>query len=305
MHTYTSMTATAGATESRQKAEIWSLVLWAAGIPHALVREEDQWEIKVEPAAEEYARRELALFEEENRNWPPTSPFRAEADAAKTAGQPPTVLMMGALVIIYAITGPWSDNSPWFEQGAVMGRQILEHGQWWRVITGLTLHANPVHLWGNVLVGGVLAHFFCKSVGSGLGWTLILLAGALGNYINILLHGATHNSVGFSTAVFGTIGLLTGRQCVMRRAISGTMLLPLAAGFALLAMLGAGGEHTDLGAHFFGLAAGLFLGTVLEFFSIVEKARSARGLQSLLLAGSILLVTFCWLFALKGSHGFQ
>jgi membrane associated rhomboid family serine protease len=174
--------------------------------------------------------------------------------------------MMGALVILYVITGPWAEGSNWFSQGAVSGKQILEHGQWYRLVTGLTLHADVVHLVGNVIIGGVLVHFLCRLLGHGLGWFLILASGALGNFINILLHGNTHNSVGFSTAIFGTIGILSGYQAASKRSAAlKEILLPLAAGAGLLAFLGTGGARTDLGAHFFGLLTGAVLGALLIF----------------------------------------
>ena len=44
-------------------------------------------------------------------------------------------------------------------------------------------------------------------------------------------------------------------------------LLPLAAALGLLALLGASGENTDIGAHLFGFLAGIGLGLVSEFFT--------------------------------------
>ena len=41
-------------------------------------------------------------------------------------------------------------GADWSEVGRVSGEQIL-HGQWWRVVTALTLHADVMHLVGNVI----------------------------------------------------------------------------------------------------------------------------------------------------------
>jgi membrane associated rhomboid family serine protease len=237
---------------------------------------------------------------EENSDWPPYSPKKNLSLPVLTKYQPPTILMMGALVIFYVVTGPWSDGNAWFSEGAVSGRQILEHGQWYRLVTALTLHADVVHLVGNILIGGVLVHFLCRLLGNGLGWFLILASGTLGNLMNILLHGNSHNSVGFSTAVFGTIGILSGYQAISKRSAAlKEILLPLAAGAGLLAFLGAGGPRTDLGAHFFGLLAGAALGGLLVFMPSQRILISKTSLQTNLFIASLAIVGLCWWLAMS------
>jgi membrane associated rhomboid family serine protease len=208
--------------------------------------------------------------------------------------------MMGALVMFFIITGPWTDGSDWFTQGAVSGKQIFEHGQWYRLVTALTLHADVVHLVGNIIIGGVLVHFLCRLLGNGLGWFLILASGILGNFMNILLQGNHHNSVGFSTAIFGTIGILSGYQAASKRSAAlKEILLPLAAGAGLLAFLGAGGPRTDLGAHFFGLLAGGALGALLVFLPSQRILINKTSLQSNLFIASLTIVGLCWWLAMS------
>ena len=43
--------------------------------------------------------------------------------------------------------------------------------------------------------------------------------------------------------------------------------LPLAAALGLLALLGASGENTDIGAHLFGFISGIWLGLLSEFLT--------------------------------------
>ena len=209
---------------------------------------------------------------------------------------------MGALVLMYAITGPWADGSPWFARGAVMGDRIIAQGEWWRVVTALTLHSNAVHLLGNILLGGFLFHFLLRSIGNGLGLTLALVCGATGNYINILVHGPAHISVGFSTAVFASIGILTGVQCIRKKNMARAMLPPLAAGLGLLAMLGSSGKHTDLGAHLFGLLVGLIAGTALALLPGADRLIAARRLQTTMFFFSICFVALCWVLAFEAGN---
>ena len=292
------MTSTVGLPASRHQAEQWSLVLRAVNIPSAIEFERHSWVIKVSPVHEKKAIGEIAAYMEENRDWSPHPKKRVQLPAL-TKSQPPTILMMGALIILYVITGPWSEGSNWFSQGAVSGKQILEHGQWWRLVTGLTLHADVVHLFGNVITGGVLVHFLCRLLGHGLGWFLILASGTLGNFVNILLHGNPHNSVGFSTAIFGTIGILSGYQAASKRSAAlKEILLPLAAGAGLLAFLGTGGQRTDLGAHFFGLLAGAILGALLIFLPSQRILIKKMSLQANLFIASLAIIAFCWWLAI-------
>jgi len=294
------MTSIIGLPASRHQAEQWSLVLRAANIPSAIEFEKRSWVIKVSPLHEKRALQEIAAFMDENSNWPPQSSRQKVQAPVLTRYQPPTILMIGSLVIFYVITGPWSGASSWFTEGAVSGKQILENGQWYRLITALTLHADVVHLFGNILTGGVLVHFLCRLLGNGLGWFLILASGMLGNLLNILLQGTQHNSVGFSTAIFGTIGILSGYQAVSRRtAALKEILLPLAAGAGLLAFLGAGGQRTDLGAHFFGLLAGAVLGSLLVFLPSQRILIGKASLQSNLFITTLAIVGLCWWLAMN------
>jgi membrane associated rhomboid family serine protease len=292
-------TSTVGLPANRQQAEQWSLVLRAVNIPSVIEFEQHSWVVKVSSVHEKKALQEIAAFVEENSDWPPNRPQQKVQKLILSKYQPPTILMMGALVLFYLFTGPWSYKSAWFINGAISGRQILENGEWWRLVTALTLHADAVHIFGNVLIGGILVHFLCRLLGNGLGWFLILLSGILGNFLNVFLRGFSHNSVGFSTAIFGTIGILAGYQAITKRtATAKEILLPLAAGGGLLAILGAGGQRTDLGAHFFGLLAGVALGAALVFLPTQRILITKATLQTVLFVVTLLTVQFCWWLAM-------
>ena len=284
-------TEIAATTPDKPQADLWSLVLSAVGIRHRVEQAPANWSILVAPTDQERARAELAAFEEENANWPPAPPVRRQN--AEPFSSPPTILLLGAFAVFFVITGPWTPDAPWFSRGAAVGTAILVNGEWWRLLTALTLHADPAHLMGNLIIGGFPVHYLCRVLGSGLGWLLLLLSGVLGNYLNIVLHGPNHNSVGFSTAVFGAIGLLVGYQALTKRTQAfRAILAPLAAGAALLALLGSSGEHTDLGAHFFGLIVGMILGGVA--WTIPVRFLKRTLFQDLLLAGTIFSVVLAW-----------
>ncbi|WP_417910994.1 rhomboid family intramembrane serine protease [Candidatus Electronema sp. PJ] len=272
-----------------------SLMLSAIGIAHQVDRRSGV--ILVHRNNSTRAIAELQDFREENRNWPPPAdqvlPFVRSSNWL-------TLLMLSGLILLHTISGPWLAASPWFAAGAVSSQAIIEQGQWWRLITALTLHADQGHLVGNCVIGGVMAHLLCKTLGSGTAWLAMLLSALLANFLNIALRTDPHYSVGFSTAVFAAIGIFCGRQLWGGGSLIRHLLLPLGAGASLLAMLGSGNEggRTDLGAHLFGLACGLLCGFFLRVAGLDQQG-SRRSLQNLFFFIALSLIILSWLLAFR------
>jgi membrane associated rhomboid family serine protease len=288
---------TAAETYNRQQVYLWSLVLSAVRIPHAVRTAPPGWIVEVPAEAAEAAREEIHGFEEENRNWPPPRQKNYSVSSV-IESQPPVVLIFGTLIVFDGITGPWSWGSEWFKAGALSGSQVLEHGQWWRVVTALTLHADLDHLLGNVAFGGLLAFFLCRLLGSGLGWLLALLSGAAGNTISVLLRDSTYQAVGFSTMVFGMVGILSGLR--LRRLGSWQeVLLSLGGALGLLAFLGTEGERTDLGSHLWGMISGIALGLFTANLPVGILRKFLFRRQWWFFLATVLIVLSCWGLALK------
>ncbi len=248
-------------TSEEQLALSCSLVLSATGINHFVTPSAGALQLSVAETDAAEAERQIQAYLQENQNWPPR-PIAPDKDFRPLL-QPPTLLLVGAMALLYTVTGPWSADSLWFASGAGDADAILHKGEWFRLITALTLHADTVHLLGNCAFGGFLFHFFCKLTGNGLGLFSMLLTATLGNFINVFLHNGQHLFVGFSTAVFAIIGMLAMLSRYNRIRTGYLTIMPIMAGAAFLAMLGSSGERTDLGAHFFGLCSGFVGGWFL------------------------------------------
>lgn len=287
---------TLGETPQRQQAELWALVLLSADIPTSIELQAGNYVLRVSSSLAARAAMELEFFEKENRNWPPFKDMPLPAQAI--GERPPTVLMMGSLVIFHMVTGPFVSGSEWFRHGAVNSRAVLEGGEWWRLLTALTLHSDPVHLFSNVFIGGLVIHFLCKMSGTGLAWLMLMLAGTVANYANVVARGAGHISVGFSTAVFAAVGLLCGGQ--VSRMNWRSVLLPLGAGVAMLAMLGSAGKRTDLGAHLWGLVVGFLFGLAWRWLGKNIRFDSRGFKQTCFLAVTLISVWLAWVKALAG-----
>ncbi len=281
----------------RDQLNTCSLVLLAHDISHAIRFEpHGTMAIYVDSTLWQRATLEITAYLEENRNWPPR-PRQSEV-------QPPiframSLTISGCLAIIYGLSGEWQPQSPWFRAGAGDGAAILDGGEWYRLATALTLHADVVHLLSNCLLGAVIIHYLLGLTGNGIGLMLILFTSVSANAINVWVHGSSHHFVGFSTALFSTIGML----CTMgygRNAPPSLrhLFMPLMAGLALLAVLGAGGERTDLGSHLFGLLCGLACGPLGRLPGFTTMRRSLL-LQTLLSLGFFLILAMCWLLAFR------
>lgn len=283
------------ATGSPEELHTFSLVLSAMHIDHTIDYADQVLLVSQEQA--ESARKQLAAYRMENRNWPP----RTEQHWQPEFFSPHiTLCLMALLAVFFWITGGWYSGNLWFSAGAIDGLAILNNNQWWRLVTALTLHADTVHLVGNCLIGGHIILLLSRSVGYGYCWLLLLLAGAGGNLLNIVVREQQHLSVGFSTAVFAAIGLLTGiRLHFPFREPLRQLILPLGAGAGLLALLGGEGPRTDIGAHLFGFLCGMFLGIVSNMLQLIRIMASAQA-QNLCFLLVVAVLLFSWTLALQG-----
>lgn len=265
----------------------WSLVLSSRRFLSRI----DRGQLLVAPALASLAVREILAYEGEN------------LPRVRKASLPDNSWVSILVVGLFLCANIWLDSRglgerlTWHIAGRADAGLILA-GQWWRSVTALFLHADAGHLLANAVALAVLASILGRRIGSGLTWGLFVLSGSLGNAVNAWVQAPDHLSVGASTGVFGLIGVLAGGA---GRAERGTkaqiLLLALGFGFSLLAMLGAGEERVDLGAHLFGLCCGL------PFGFLVGGWHGANGwkawLSGLTGAAGLGVVVWAWMAALQ------
>ncbi len=285
---------------TKRRLRSWSLVLEACRIPWRSERRGFGWQLLVPAEKWTEAAREVLAYENENRDWPPPPPQGTPLIDNRTT----TLWVLIAIGIFYNITLhdiSLAGHHPvdWKLLGNAHAGKIMD-GQWWRLATALTLHADWQHLLGNLLIGGIFVSRLCRDLRSGPAWLLILAAGILGNLCNAWLQDPGHRAVGASTAIFGAVGILATISMVRYRhnlRPRRRWTLPVAAALGLLAMLGAGGENTDLGAHLFGFLFGLPLGFGAELL-IEKRGRPGMRWNLLLVATAISIVAGSWWAAL-------
>jgi membrane associated rhomboid family serine protease len=268
-------------------------VLAADGLSPSVRRGPEGFVLGVPVDEAERAADVLSAYESENRDHESQRDQEPVAAGNAFAG----LAVSAALLVFFFLTGPRSPAVIWFERGSADAERILL-GELWRTVTALTLHADLGHALANVLSGALFLSAACGALGAGVGCALVLLSGAGGNLANALFQGSHHVSVGASTAVFGAVGLLSGLSVARRRrqrARGRPSWVPVAAGLAILAMLGTAGARVDLWAHLFGLLAGGALGIPVG----LALPRPPEPLIQRILGGAALMaVLYCWALAL-------
>jgi membrane associated rhomboid family serine protease len=280
-------------TSKREQADEWMLVLAAENLSPTLHRV--SWEFVVSVPADESERARAALLAYDVEYVP--DPEEAPEEPESAWGWTVALGVVASLLGFFLVTGAWLPETVWFSRGSANSELILTREPW-RIVTALTLHSDLTHVLGNSLFGALFFGAVFRSLGPGLGGLVVLLAGAGGNWTAALFYGSRHDSVGASTAVFGAIGLLAGLAWVRRRERGqrgSRAWAPIAAGLALLAMIGMG-ERADLVAHFLGLAVGSILGLAV---AISVPRRPGPAGQWLLGGISVALLVGCWDLALR------
>jgi rhomboid protease GluP len=248
---------------SADQAETYALVLSSAGIWHRITRGDQGWDLWVRDGDCEKALNAIQQYLDEEQDLEPTDESLAHEYPKTFAGLWGSVILL-ACHVAFTIGHRHEDFIRAYGSSAF---QIL-HGQWYRAVTSLMIHANALHLAGNMVGIALFGTAVCTTMGWGVGWLMILATGIFGNLANALLFRAGHLSVGASTAVFGAIGILAAHQFSKKSKFRGHGMrawVPLAAGLALLGMLSSG-EHVDVTAHLFGFVSGTILGALHAVF---------------------------------------
>lgn len=281
----------------KQKITEWELVLTAMGVDYNR-GEHDELFVPVSQTVR--AVEEIRLYEEEEKKLPGSLP----ASVQKQENVFANLLILSLLLLFFVVVSgdPGSSglaDPSWLEKGRMDAGKILD-GEIWRTVTALTLHSDPAHVLGNVIIGAPFVIMVCSGLGMGLGWLLIILSGAMANYINALVVAPTHLSIGFSTSVFAAVGIMSVNSIRHSR-----LTLPNAfvLGLALLALLGVGGENTDLGAHLFGFLVGFVMGWIALI--LIDTMENIKKVDSLFGLSALLLVLESWFVALSGKGLFH
>ncbi len=287
-----------GVYASPRKAHEAGLAVLAAGHPYRVDRKQGHYVLVVAEEHLDLLRREVEIAEIRNRFWPPPSLDLPSKSISKLPTAVAVLLLCSTFYLqqeFRALTDLGMNSS-----------QEVAAGQWWRLVTAISLHADIGHLAGNLLGFVVFAHLCCRYMGNGLAWLMILCSAALSNLTNVYLHwGEVYHSLGASTAVFAALGLLTGfpigsyfrsREPILNR----DWMIPFVGGCFLFAWMGGGEYPTDVAGHLWSFIYGLISAVLIASTAVYTKLSHRHQSLGLFAAGLVVLV--CWILAL-GSRG--
>jgi rhomboid protease GluP len=282
---------------TRQRKECFEarLVLDSAGIATESVHQDGWWCLIVSRSDAALAQSELEAYRREN----PEPPSNVGTDAAIYGGAETAIFFYAGVLLLFAVLTAREAFGPALLAAGQMQAGSVMAGQWWRVVTALTLHLDAGHIASNLIFGAVFGLMAGRVLGGGVAWLAIVAAGAVGNWINAAVQPPTHNSIGASTAVFAALGMLVAHALRPRLPVQEKAIRrwsPLIGGVLLLAITGVGGERTDVAAHFTGFLAGMAIGWIGSRLPADWLAN--RRLQYVAGASALAIVTICWLLAI-------
>ncbi len=272
----------------------WQLVLLAQGLSPNLRPTKGGVALSVPEAEADKARAALLAYDKENSSKL-AQPSQLPESANMLAGSAASAIF---ILLTFCLTSVWFPSDLWLERGGADAHRIL-HGELWRTVTALTLHADVVHAVSNAAAAAIFIGMVSSLLGLGLSSALVLFAGAAGNFANAFLYGSAHFSIGASTAIFGAVGLVSGLTMVKNRrerSSNRRAWMPIAAGLALLGMLGSGGLRVDIWAHLCGLLVGAVLGIGVGYLAPRPPGLRAQWVFG---SASVVVLIYSWVLALR------
>lgn len=281
---------------NKTRALEWALVLHAMDIPYEIDRNERSYRLEVPEEFRKNAERQIRLYEKEVIGRKRDLRMEDQSSGIYSKVRLPLFFIIPLLFYVFQMYQLAVEYVPWKEAGYSSADLVLK-GEWWRAVTALTLHADEGHFIGNLITGGLIAFFLSTLTGEGLAWSLIFLSGILGNILNSLIYQTGHNSIGFSTAVFGAIGILTGMELFRKGKKNWRRIVfPLGGGLALFGLFGTD-PSTDISAHLMGLICGFGIGCISRVI-VPNGQKPGLPTQIVLTVTCAGFVAISWIFGL-------
>ena len=197
-----------------------------------------------------------------------------------------TKALIAANVVVYLVnlaqgSSLTQTSGHLFQQWALFG-PLVEHGDWWRLITAAFLHGSLIHIGLNMLMLWWIGAPVEQALGRGRFLALYLASGLAGS-AGALVADPYAVTVGASGAIFGILGaaLVFERQrhYVLGGSAAGIILLNLVFTFSV--------RGISYGGHLGGLIGGILCGLALSRFG---RGHAGYGRLGIVGVGGIVLV---------------
>lgn len=148
-------------------------------------------------------------------------------------------------------------NQNIIEKFAVWNIGISEYGQFYRLLTGMFLHANIVHIAFNMYALYIVGHQLEGFLGKAKFLSVYIVSGFIGSLLSVALHTGNYAGVGASGAIFGLLGSLLYFGYHYRIYLGGVMRTQIIPLIAINLMIGFMSPGIDNLAHIGGLIGGI------------------------------------------------
>lgn len=246
---------------NRRQSMDWGLVLASQEIEAEIHHDEQGWALVVNSQDQERALAAIRQYRIENRGWRWRRPLPGSGMLFHWG----SLIWAIAIILFYF----WSTASfPAVKARGVMDSEAVAAGQWWRLFTAVTLHANESHLLANAVTGALLLGFAMARYGAAVAVLTTFFAGAAGNVAGLIFRSESYRGLGASGMVMGALGLLAVESFSLWRknpAATKVFLRAAAAAVLILVLLGFS-PGVDIVAHVGGFVAGAIFGCLLTIF---------------------------------------
>jgi len=175
----------------------------------------------------------------------------------------------------------------------------VRSGEWWRIVTVTTLHADLGHLAMNAVFGILLLGLAMGRFGSGLTLLATALCGVFANALTLMWRDDRASGLGASGVVMAALGLLAADAAMQywRRKQPPRLIAEGVVGGVMLFVLVGVSPTSDVAAHAAGFFSGLLVGLPLAALPLTVIHRYRWNL----FAGFAyaLLMTLSWALALN------
>lgn len=153
-------------------------------------------------------------------------------------------------------------------------KQFTFHGQWWRLLTSVFVHAGLIHLTNNMLALFFIGPFLELSIGSKKFMIIYLLTGIIASITSLLFNDSTI-SVGASGAIFGMYGLTASLMLLkyLDKNLTKMLWISIALFIGLNLIMGLR-SGIDMAAHLGGLISGFIIG--ISYFPLKKQKEESN-----------------------------
>jgi rhomboid protease GluP len=189
------------------------------------------------------------------------------------------IAILSVMIMFFVSVLAWQDDNSLYASLAGNSEQTFVEGEYWRLVTGLAVHADFKHFLSNAVLFGLFSYLLYGYFGFWIYPFAAVAMGSLTNYLALLTYAPQVRLVGSSGVVYWMAGfwltmymLIERRYTVKRRLLHGV-------GVGLILLVPSALKATvSYRSHAIGLALGIGLAAVY-FMANKHEIRAAEVLE--------------------------